>query len=75
MLCSPVYRFALAVSGQDWNRPWEQDKPEAWKMPENRGESHLSAARFVSSSKEFENRSNASRGQIRNEDQYQLLFS
>jgi hypothetical protein len=27
---------------------WEQEKPEARKMPENAAESHTSGARFVS---------------------------
>ena len=39
--------FALAASGRDADKAWEQDPAEAQKLPENRAESHLSAARFV----------------------------
>jgi DNA-binding FadR family transcriptional regulator len=34
-------------AGTGVDSAWEQYKPEAWKMPENDAESHLSAARFV----------------------------
>ena len=40
-------RFALAASGWDADKAWEQKKLEAREMLEKRGESHLSAARFV----------------------------
>jgi hypothetical protein len=30
-----------------WDSAWEQEKPEARKMPKNGAESHQSAARFV----------------------------
>jgi hypothetical protein len=44
-------RFALAAAGE--KTAWEQDKPQARKMPVNRADSQPSAARLV---RRFESR-------------------
>ena len=43
------FQLTAGVSdgGAGVDSAWEQEKPEARKLPENGGDSHLSAARFV----------------------------
>jgi hypothetical protein len=43
--CRPT--VCVTGAGADVDSVWEQKKPEARKLLENRAESHLSAARFV----------------------------